>query len=441
MIKRATRLFAAGVSVCAAAARAQQAPSEVPLPAGAPSAWTWVFGGEARMRYEAFENDVWGGGVEPDHDYTWWRATPYVEVHRDASFRALAQLIVAFEDGDEAGISPVDEDRGDVLQAFVEAGPPDIVGALTPQLWLGRRVLAYGSERLISTRLGPNVPRAFDVVGLTLAAKRRTVDLFWSRPVTVEDGAFDDTADESRSLWSAYATWDVAERVGLDLYGIGYTDELASYEQGSGRERRRTFGLRSFGYQDTWDWNVEVFGQIGSFAGGDVRAWSVATDVGCALDFASRGTRLGLRANAISGDSDPADEDLGTFQAMFPKGKYFGEIGLIGPANLLNVHPSLEVPLSPQWTATLAAVLYWRESTGDGVYGVAGQLLEPGAGSDERYIGTQIDVGVEYAPRSWFGASVGLSALFPGAFLDDRGFDEPVLFAGFELRFVVPGGD
>ncbi|MEM7202580.1 MAG: hypothetical protein AAF628_20095 [Planctomycetota bacterium] len=28
---------------------------------------------------------------------------------------------------------------------------------------------------------------------------------------------------------------------------------------------------------------------------------------------------------------------------MFPSGEYFGEIGFIGPFNLINLHPSLRV--------------------------------------------------------------------------------------------------
>ena len=38
-----------------------------------------------------------------------------------------------------------------------------------------------------------------------------------------------------------------------------------------------------------------------------------------------------------SGDNDPRARTLNTFNALFPKGAYFGEIGLIGPANLLDV--------------------------------------------------------------------------------------------------------
>lgn len=49
--------------------------------------------------------------------------------------------------------------------------------------------------------------------------------------------------------------------------------------------------------------------------------------------------RFGLQADALSGDKGLPDT-LGTFNAMFPQGAYFGpKFALIGPANLLAVQP------------------------------------------------------------------------------------------------------
>ncbi len=420
MLARAGWLTAL-VGASAAAARAQQS-----------APWEWSYELDARLRAESYANDPWSGGSQ-DHDYAWWRATPTVEVRRDGAFRALAQWLVAFESGDEAGLAPIDEDRGDWLQAFVEL---PIAGDASA--WAGRRVLAFGSERLISARLGPNVPRAFDGGGLTLAGESATVDLFGAHPVAPSPGEFDDEANEQQSLRAAYGTWKLSEDVGLDVYAIDFEDETAEYEQGAGLERRRTFGARSFGRGAGWDWNVETFLQRGRFADADIRAWSVATEIGRSFELGGRDAHLGLRANVISGDDDPTDDVLGTFQALFPRGKYFGEMGLIGPANLVNVHPSFELRLSDRWSLFLAGVLYWRQSLSDGAYGLAGELLEPGAGSDSRYIGTQLDLGFDFAATSWLSASFGVSALLPGGFMDDRGRDDAVLFAGGELAIKFP---
>jgi hypothetical protein len=82
-----------------------------------------------------------------------------------------------------------------------------------------------------------------------------------------------------------------------------------------------------------------------------------------------------MRANIISEDRSPNDRTLGTFNALFPRRKYFGEIGLIGPANLINVHPIVGIDMGSGWSLSGAAVLYWRESLGDGIYGTPGNIL------------------------------------------------------------------
>ncbi len=397
------------------------------------SQWRWTFGAEVRAKYERYENDEWGAGPTPDHDYVWFRVLPYLELRYRDGFRVFTQLMSAVEHGDEAGTSPVDEDRADVLQAFADlrvAGGEDSSWTLRG----GRQVLAFGSERLISARYGPNVMRSFDAADLQLDHGPWKVDLLLGRPVAVEEGGFDDEADDSRSLWALYGTRERGE-TGIDLYYIGYENDLAEFDQGSAREERHTLGSRIFGREGPWDWNFELFGQAGTFGDGDIRAWSIASDTGRVLQRVPLEPRLGLKANIISGDDDPGDEDLETFNPLFPKGKYFGEAGLIGPYNLINVHPSLEFALSEPWKLSLSSVLYWRESTDDGVYGNSGQVLRADGGSDERYIGSQLDVVLDYAPTRLLDMNLAYSTFVPGGFIESTGPDETVRFLGLELRF------
>jgi hypothetical protein len=100
--------------------------------------------------------------------------------------------------------------------------------------------------------------------------------------------------------------------------------------RGSGEELRHTLGSRFFGRSGNWRWDVEGHLQFGRFAGGDILAWSAASDVRYTFAGLPLEPFVGLRANAISGDRNPSDHRLGTFNALFPKGKYFGEVGLIG---------------------------------------------------------------------------------------------------------------
>lgn len=260
---------------------------------------------------------------------------------------------------------------------------------------------------------------------------------FWVRPVENELGVFDDGSDHDQALWSLYLTRHFNTRDdGVDAYYIGYQEKDATFNQGTANERRHTVGSRLFGTLSGWDWNTEGFYQFGSFGDGDIRAWSVGSDTGYTFSNTPWTPRLSLKANIISGDDDPSDAELQTFNALFPKGKYFGEIGLLGPYNLINLHPSLEFNLSERWSASLAGVFYWRENTGDGIYDNSGNLVRSDAGSRARFIGTQSELLLNYHPSRNLELELAVSRFEPGRFIEETGSSKPAWFASAEIRFV-----
>lgn len=412
----------------------------MPLGDGGPSYLT--LGSEFRLRYEFYGNNLWGQGPQDDGGYLWGRAMPYADLHVGPNFRAFGQLIAAFEWGDEAGVSPPDEDRLDLLQGFVDVRVP-VADDASLLLRPGRQLLRYGSERLIGVRYGPNVPQPFDAALARLEQGPWRVDAFYARPVEIGPGEWDDETDDAQSAWSAYATRklpSLGAGSGVDAYYIGYLNREAEFAQGGGRELRHTLGTRFFGENRGFDWDLEGFYQFGSFdpaAGGrgDISAWSVASNVGYTFERAPFRPRLGLRANVISGDDDPDDPDLQTFNALFPKGRYFGEVGLLGPYNLVNLHPTVTLELTEKLALDLAAVFYWRYSTRDGVYDNAGEVIRDGLRSRERYIGTQLEAFLTYAASREVEVSAAYSVFLPGRFVEDTGPDEAVHFVALELIY------
>lgn len=85
-----------------------------------------------------------------------------------------------------------------------------------------------------------------------------------------------------------------------------------------------------------FDYNVETGFQWGSFGDRSIRAWAAGGNIGWTLPGPVWRVRFGLQADALSGDKGQPDT-LGTFNALFPRGAYFGpKFALIGPANLLS---------------------------------------------------------------------------------------------------------
>jgi hypothetical protein len=395
-----------------------------------------TLGIETRLRYEVLRNDNFGDGPQDEDGYLWLRALPVADLHAGQHVRLFAEFISAFAVDREPFRRGIDENRFDVLQAFVDfrSALPQHDDHITVRA--GRQMLGYGSERLISNRYGPNVPETFDGMKAFGELGPWRADVFWVRPVENDFKVMDDQTDDSRELWSLYLTRHFsARKTGFDVYYIGYEDENAAFNQGSARERRHTVGNRIFGNASSWDWNTEAFYQFGTFGRGDIQAWSFASDTGYTFSSVPWTPRLSLKANIVSGDDDPDEADLQTFNALFPKGKYFGEIGLLGPYNMINLHPAVEIEMNKNWSASLAAVFYWRESTRDGIYDNAGNLVRPDGSSTARYIGTQTELVVNYHPARNWEFECAVSRFVPGRFIEETGRSKDAYFASAEIRF------
>ena len=400
-----------------------------------------TLGNEFRLRYEFYQDNQWGQGPQDRGGFLWARAMPYADLHLGPSFRVFGQIVSAFEWWDDTGLRPPDEDRLDLLQAFldvrVSTGKDE---SLTVRP--GRQILRYGSERLIGMRYGANVPLPFDAALARFESGPWRLDAFYGRPVATERGEWDDRSDDTQAMWSLYTTRtlpSIGKRTGIDAYYIGYSDDLAMFAQGAGEELRHTLGMRFFGGKSNFDWDVEAFYQFGQYdmlaSGGTISAWAVGSNIGHTFSGTSLRPRLGMKANIISGDDDPGDPDLQTFNSLFPKRKYFGEMGLIGPYNLIDVHPSIGLQLTNKTLLEWASVLYWRYSTNDGIYNTPGNVIRTGFDTEARFIGTQFEATLTHRFSRELEASATYEIFLPGKFVEESGPEEVVHFLGIELLY------
>jgi hypothetical protein len=386
----------------------------------------WLSTGvEVRARMESFGDNLWGGAQAPDDAYLWLRTTPYIDLHT-GGLRAFVQPIAAYAAGVAPSASPIDQSRVDLLQGFVEVetGPVTLRG--------GRQMLSLGTERLVGTRYGPNVPLAFDGVRADIRSGGVTISAFAARPVQARPGSFDDRSSTTRSLWGAYAAMP-----GLDLYYLGYRNGAARFGSVEGAEKRHSLGARSHGASGDWRWNVEGVVQVGSFAGQRIRAWTLATEISRGFPELPLSPRVTMRFNMVSGDRKPGGRRLGTFNALFPKGKYFGELSPIGPTNIINIHPGATFVLRDTLSLSVAAMAYWRYSKGDGVYDIPGNMIRAPGNATARFIGGEAEAAVGWQVSPELELSTSLSAFAPGAFIRQTGPARTITMVGLEANYRI----
>ncbi|WHO38717.1 alginate export family protein [Sphingobium sp. AP49] len=384
----------------------------------------WLSTGiELRARVESYDNNLWGGAQARDDAYLWLRALPYADLHV-GKVRAFVQPMIAYAVGVAPSAGPVDQSRVDLLQGFAEAD----LGPVTVRA--GRQMLSLGTERLVGTRYGPNVPLAFDGARADMRIGNATVSLLAVKPVQPGLHSFDDATSDTKALWGAYASLPE-----IDLYYLGYRNRAARFGGDEGREVRHSLGLRSHGVRGDWHWNVEGVYQFGDYDGQRIAAWTLGTEIGRTFPALPLAPDATLRVNIVSGDKKADDGQLGTFNALFPKGKYFGELSPVGPTNIISVNPRISGNLGEGVSASLAAMAYWRYSTGDGVYDIPGNLIRAPGDSDARFIGKEAEATIAWQASAEWELSASLSAFAPGAFIRDTGPAKTITMLGLESNF------
>jgi Alginate export len=376
-------------------------------------------GGTIRQRYEKLHNMDWGRGAVDQDGYYLARYMVHADLHVDR-WRLFTSVGSHQARGRNGGPRPTDADELDLHQVFVEVAFG--AGEDRDHLRIGRQEIAFGSERLVSVRDGPNVRRSFDGVRAILTSRGWRADAFAAVPVRITRGVFDNRAQRTQTLWGVYATSPVApSHFSLDVYYLGFASTRARFEQGMDRERRHSVGARGWGKAAGFDYDVELVEQWGSFGAGRISAWTVASNVGYTVIRWRGRPRFGLKADVTTGDDDPTDSQLTTFNPLFPRGGYFGLASLIGPLNHIDLHPSVDVVVAKGLLVSGDWDVFWRESMGDGQYNAFGALQVPANGNRERFVGSQASVTAVLRPSEYVGITANYGHFFTGPFVRQMG--------------------
>ncbi len=408
------------------------------LPIGPAAADTSLtLGGELRHRYEYYRNDLWGGVPDDDDGYHHFRFMLHGDVRVGGRWRGYVELKSGLVADKQAPLKPPEKDRLDLHQAFIEWRHPLGQNGTTLLLRAGRQEFNYGSSRILTFRDGPNVRQSFDAALARLQTKTWKIDAFYGRPSETDPGIFDNQTVEQQLIYGLYGVTPFKGIPGasLDLYFMGYDRDNARYPSGIGNEERFSVGARFWGRRGAVDFNFETLAQWGTFRDEDIRAWTLASDTGYTLSGAPTRPRLYLKANIISGDRRAGDGRLGTFNALYPRGAYFGDIGQLGPANLYNLHPGIIGRLGERWTYHLDGVFYWRYGKADGAYNAGGALVRLPNGSDARYIGSQVDAVLTWTYNRQLSVETAYARFWAGTFLEESGPSENVDYVSVLTRY------
>ncbi|MBX9846940.1 MAG: alginate export family protein [Xanthobacteraceae bacterium] len=131
---------------------------------------------------------------------------------------------------------------------------------------------------------------------------------------------------------------------------------------------------------------------IGTFAAQDIRAWGVSTDTGYTFDISDWKVRLGLKADAGSGDRNPNDGSLGTLNPLFLKLAYVNQAAVLGPSNVVDLQLALSLMPTDNFKITVGYDFLRRATTADAIYTGVGVPILGTAGQPGRFTAGQLSV-------------------------------------------------
>ena len=387
--------------------------------------WSLGIGGQYLVRGEVRDNADFTTSVE-DHSLA-------IDHRARVTFRAAAfervGILLEFQDvrgwGTERA-SNVTEPLTGLHQGFV-----DVKVASFLDLRLGRQELAYGEERLVGALDWNQNSRAFDGVFMRLSASDKvTVDAFGMMlkpPAFIDyvdptDGSAKKFHQSGTYFFGAYSRFRLVPAFGFDVYALGLAEDISTVATGMQKDTNlATLGARLVGKAGTRFMAVaEGALQVGGSAQGNVLAGAFALRANYKIQVWGE-PYLQLEFLGATGDGDPTDNQVSTFNQLFPTGHaHLGFADLVGWRNTWSFKGTLG--FRPWGAHVWLDVHHFRLWDARGAwYNAGGAVFRPGdANRTDDGMGTEFDLSIT-VPITRYASVAGAYTLFQPGGLAARG--------------------
>lgn len=395
----------------------------------------WLrFGGEERVRFEAFSN----GGFQPGNDdgYVLQRFRLNMNIQPVAwlKFKFQAQDARVFFKEAKPYAAPF-QDTWNLRMAFVELGDfkNDPV-----TVRVGRQEINLGDERLVGSTNWSNTARTFDAARVRFRRGKLRLDAFASSVVVLKDGDVGEVRP-GNNLHGLYGGLeDVLPGATIEPYVLWRLAPRLRSETGAiGNQDMKTAGVRWVGRAARLDYSVEMALQRGSLGPDSISAWAGHWVAGYNWTAGAWKLRYMNEYNYATGDRDPNDGRRNTFDQLYPTAHdKYGLADQVGWKNIHHVRTGLEVQPRAKWSVAVRHNWYWLADAHDALYNTSSTAIaRMPDGSAGRYVGHELDAVGAYKFARQLHLGAGLGHLFPGRFLKEaspgRAYTSPYLFVDY----------
>jgi hypothetical protein len=394
-------------------------------------------GGATRQHYEFVEDDNWGRGKQDKDGYYLQRYLLHGDMHFGDGTRVFAQVASNVEDGRAPGPRGTDKNLVDMHQMFIET-PFRLNGDDSLTIRAGRQEMGFGSRRWIDVRERPSARLSFESLLAKLKTGSWNISGFVGRPTQIVPYEFDDHGSDRESLWGLYSVRPLALPfpANIDLYYLGHERLGARFNQGVGDENRHTLGTRLWGKRDQLEYNFEFAYQTGTFGMTDIGAYALASETNYNLFAGERPVTLQLRADIYSGDRNPQDGHLNSFNPFYPKITHVSQLAYTGLINQRDLQPRITVKATRDVTIITSSEFIWRDSLRDGIYNAGNVLLRDGNHSNKRFVGIQPELDIRWQVDRHLVLRGIYNYFFAGPYLRETGPGDDIRYIGFMATYL-----
>jgi hypothetical protein len=393
------------------------------------------FGGQARYRYDYFNNSNFGAGIQDENGFHLFRLLAHVDAQFGPNFRVFFQAISALEADRSGGPRPGDTDDIDIQQLFADFRVPlDDSRSLTFRV--GRQELIYGAQRLISSNDWTNTRRTFDGAKVSLSVPNDTLEAFWVQPVIPIKRKLN-SDDDNTSFAGIYNVAALPNLIPsgdtkVDSYFLALNQTRSSTVAVS--NDTYTVGGRFHTTPRPWDMDVEADWQFGRFNSERLCAYSIAAEGGYTFSKMALSPRAWLGFDLASGSGSGAHR----FNQLFPpQYMYLGHMYVLGRQNLIDLHPGISLSLPHDITLAAEEHVFWRQNSSDSLYNLTGGVVRAADGSKDAYVGNELDLSATWQIQQHLFAYAGWAHFFTGTFIQQTGAhsDMDFLYASVTFTF------
>lgn len=394
-------------------------------------------GGELREWYELRRNSNFGdtppGFVEDKNGALQQRVMLHGDLELGKRWRVFGQLNITHEFGNKN--EPVPEiivDGIGVHQYFLQY---NFGKSQKNFIRVGRQEWSFGNELLISSREGPNNRQAFDGVTIGIKRDNSSYSFFGGTPVIINPDAFDNT-HVNEWVYGMYGQFRQNKKAKLDAYYLGFYSERRAYNFVQEKENRHTLGTRLFNHSRSWFYEAEAMLQVGSFGKQNILAGNFTGELRYVFQNVFLKPMIGIGASYVTGDYDPNDNALNTYNPLYPKPVY-GLATPQGPSNIAHIKPTVGIQPSENLFVNFGWYYLARTSVHDGTYspGMTQVRPFPDSESDKHGVGIQYGLDVFYVVNQNLTFLLFTSYVTPAGYVKETGEGKNTYFLAAAAQF------